>query len=703
LFQDLPLFLSGSPASQGNLAGQGKQALILEAVTPPFQSISVAPEARWQKLKTPIPMRSKIESSHSKNCCAIMMMLTVSLLALPLSGATFLVGDQTQLGDAIVESNTNSVSDSIELTGNIGLTFPLPVIASGDDGLTILGGGFTLSRDSEAETEFGILRIDSGLVEIENLTISGGIDVEGGGVYFYGGELTLIGCTVTGNSAETGGGIMVESCDLTLNGCTVSNNTAELGAGIAAIGNDGEGSDGFTVTLIDCTIAGNTVNEEADGLPFGGGILIAGGELLVSGCTILNNSAPAGAGIAGVFDTNVTLSNTTISGNTAMIGGGVLNFFGSMALVHCTVTGNAAQVGGGVANANGGTLTLLASVIAGNEPIAGNEAAGGAEIADFGEVSGIVADGSNVFGHSGVTRAEAFDNFIPGGSDRVCTSDGDTPTALAGILNPTLADNGGPTLTYALVAGSPAIDLAAEGPEMDQRGISRPQGTGFDAGAFELEGGSAPEPDPEPSGLYEEYWHTGTANTISSQSWNLDPSGILGDAPEHTLASGALPKGLSLVGKSLVGTFSTQGNHAFILVSRSGMDEVRNHFYIQVIPPTLTPLIVGFWVNGDYQPTVIMQDRTHGGAAVTELINVTVPAGNPLELKLNWDYIKGEASFRIIRGNLPQGLTLREQVVDGKPLATIEGTPTQTGEFIFVVSVLDWRGRGYQWIRLVVE
>ena len=56
-----------------------------------------------------------------------------------------------------------------------------------------------------------------------------------------------------------------------------------------------------------------------------------------------------------------------------------------------------------------------------------------------------------------------------------------------------------------------------------------------------------------------------------------------------------------------------------------------------------------------------------------------------------------------MRGNLPQGLTLREQVMDGKPVAVIEGTPTQTGEFIFVVSVLDWRGRGYQWIRLVVE
>ncbi len=51
-----------------------------------------------------------------------------------------------------------------------------------------------------------------------------------------------------------------------------------------------------------------------------------------------------------------------------------------------------------------------------------------------------------------------------------------------------LADNGGPTQTMALLTGSPAIDagLNTGAPATDQRGVSRPQGTIVDIGAFEL-------------------------------------------------------------------------------------------------------------------------------------------------------------------------------------------------------------------------
>ena len=53
-----------------------------------------------------------------------------------------------------------------------------------------------------------------------------------------------------------------------------------------------------------------------------------------------------------------------------------------------------------------------------------------------------------------------------------------------------LADNGGPTQTHALLTGSPAIDAAGDcvadlSITTDQRGISRPQGTACDIGAFE--------------------------------------------------------------------------------------------------------------------------------------------------------------------------------------------------------------------------
>jgi hypothetical protein len=114
----------------------------------------------------------------------------------------------------------------------------------------------------------------------------------------------------------------------------------------------------------------------------------------------------------------------------------------------------------------------------------------------------ITADDHNVFGHDLLDDAQAFWEFTPGTSDRTLTSDGADPTALAAIRGP-LADNGGPTLTHALVAGSPAIDFAPSADcaaatpvaGLDQRGETRGvdiPGTGnaggpnlCDAGAYE--------------------------------------------------------------------------------------------------------------------------------------------------------------------------------------------------------------------------
>lgn len=51
----------------------------------------------------------------------------------------------------------------------------------------------------------------------------------------------------------------------------------------------------------------------------------------------------------------------------------------------------------------------------------------------------------------------------------------------------TLADNGGPTLTHALLGGSPAIDAADDAgcPASDRRGVARPQGASCDVGSYE--------------------------------------------------------------------------------------------------------------------------------------------------------------------------------------------------------------------------
>ena len=150
--------------------------------------------------------------------------------------------------------------------------------------------------------------------------------------------------------------------------------------------------------------------------------------------------------------------NCTFSGNTASSqGGGINNYWlASTTIINSTFYGNSANEGGNMAN--------LDSSPAVTNSIFWNSAAGG-EI--FNDATSIP-----VLSHCVVQGG------YPGGTE-IITGD---PK-----LGP-LADNGGLTRTRALLTGSSAIDAgkAAGAPSEDQRGISRPQGSGYDIGAFEL-------------------------------------------------------------------------------------------------------------------------------------------------------------------------------------------------------------------------
>src|SRR5262249_44742754 len=124
-----------------------------------------------------------------------------------------------------------------------------------------------------------------------------------------------------------------------------------------------------------------------------------------------------------------------------------------------------------------GVITLVNSIVAGNQDLAG----GGADCRG----PGVVSDGFNLFGAGGGCRPDETDISI-------------APAALFSTALAPLADYGGPTLTHALLPGSPAIDSAnpsTAGPlacePADQRGLPRPQdglGAGIarcDIGAFE--------------------------------------------------------------------------------------------------------------------------------------------------------------------------------------------------------------------------
>jgi predicted outer membrane repeat protein len=164
----------------------------------------------------------------------------------------------------------------------------------------------------------------------------------------------------------------------------------------------------------------------------------------------------------------VTITNSTVSGNTSGTQGGGIYNDDALTLTNSTVAGNTATAeGGGLYNAF--TTTLLNTLIAGNTGTSPD-----LENSGFGLTASYSLIGSST-GH-GITTDPTTGNQV-----------GVDPK-----LGP-LADNGGPTRTHALLAGSPAIDKATNTgcPATDQRGVTRPQPAGgvCDIGAYEAQPG----------------------------------------------------------------------------------------------------------------------------------------------------------------------------------------------------------------------
>jgi hypothetical protein len=367
-----------------------------------------------------------------------------------------------------------------------------------DSGTAILNSSTISNNWASLGYGGGMYNASGGTVTLNNsIVIDNGGEFGGGINNANGGTVTLTQSTVTSNSTESRGGGIENYSTLTMTDCMVSDNIGGTGGGID--------NNGGTVTLTHCTVSGNHAVYGGNG----GGVYSNSGTVILTNSTVSGNEATygSGGGIGNYDDGTVTLHNSIVSNNQAYGSGGIDNI-GTLALTNSTVSGNnGVQASGGITN--GGTVTLTNSTISGNATqyngggiwnyddgtvtlrnsiVSGNSAADTGNELYCGSGT-ITADSYNLFGHSGETSAQAFFGFTPGAKDITATSDGTNPTALVAILNPTLANNGGPTQTHALVAGSPAIDLditCSTGLSTDQRGFSRPIGIGCDAGSFEL-------------------------------------------------------------------------------------------------------------------------------------------------------------------------------------------------------------------------
>jgi hypothetical protein len=291
----------------------------------------------------------------------------------------------------------------------------------------------------------------------------------GGGID-NAGLLTVTSSRVSANIASTGGGIANEGGGhLTLLGSTTSGNN---GGGIA---------NGGVMTVETSTISGNTAGADsrlAGGITNGNVTSTTGGSMTLTNSVVSGNTGVMG-GIAN--NTLMSVAASTIAGNTAIqfgyVGGIVNGPSAVMAVRDSTVTGNTTHDTGLTAGGifNFGALTLSYDTVASNSTGIVNSADSVVPTPTV-MLTGTIVAGSTAGPNCHGAIAEAQGANLDSGT----SCDFSRRTDLTNTdprLGP-LADNGGPTATMALLAGSPVSDRggsSANGcPASDQRGMPRP-------------------------------------------------------------------------------------------------------------------------------------------------------------------------------------------------------------------------------------
>jgi len=361
-------------------------------------------------------------------------------------GAYELQGDTVQSGTSLIVNTADDHDDEACTDGDCTLREAI-IAANSDSGATITfdipGAGphiiqlveplddletdmniqgptdeSVVVRGESIFNPYGIFTIIPGpVVSISNLTISDGFDVffGGGGILNFG-SLTIDNMTFTNNFAEFGGAIDNEG-SLNINNSTFTDNLAAVGGAVFNAG---------LLNLENSTFTRNYALED------GGAIDSDDGNLIIVNSTISGNSADGDGGglfqCGGCGSTTAVLTNVTITDNRA------------------DADGDEVGVGGGISNF-GGVLTLRNTIVAGNFN-------GESPSTTPDDIDGLM------------DPASSYNLIGLGGSGGLVDSSVDPAHGnQVGVANPGLGplqNNGGPTLTHALLPGSPAFNAAID-------------------------------------------------------------------------------------------------------------------------------------------------------------------------------------------------------------------------------------------------
>ncbi|HEY77095.1 MAG TPA: hypothetical protein G4O00_13135 [Thermoflexia bacterium] len=361
---------------------------------------------------------------------------------------------------------------------------------SGNCGSNIgCGGGIYISRTNEVQ-------IWECVITDNVANRSGNVAGWGGGLYAYKSGVMVWGSQIVSNVANIspsttepsgGGGIYVNYGDVALEGNDIRYNVG------SAAGGDGDGGGVYLDAVTSCDVVGNSIYGNKGATASyggnGGGLSVRfAADCYVAGNRIENNQAHSSqAGFGGgvyILHSEVYLARNHIISNSTGSGGWV-------------------RPGGGVFIGSNQPVTLTNNLIARND---GGTYGGGLNVSSSSPGTGQVLLVNNTFADNGETGIVAewyatlvmTNNIIAGHTTGITTGWPSTVTLVAdrnlfwNTNDPITGTDGlvaDPLLDadYRLQIGSPAIDagLTVAWLTEDLDGVPRPQGDGYDIGAFE--------------------------------------------------------------------------------------------------------------------------------------------------------------------------------------------------------------------------
>jgi hypothetical protein len=263
------------------------------------------------------------------------------------------------LREAVLEAHATPDASTITLpAGTYALAHSADLDLTGN--LTIQGAGAGSSVIDAAESR--VFDVGAGAhVTLSGMTVQGGTEVFGGGIFIdFGASVTISNTAVSNNFADGAGGGIFNLGTLTINNSTLANNsTSNVGGAVwSAEGN---------LMIRGSTISGNSARLDGGGIWLG-----TNGNAMIVDSTLFGNTAVLFSG-GGIFGNgSLAIVNSSLFGNSAGLHGGGIYNVGDVSLTNSSVTGNSAgSSGGGIANV--GSLTVRASAVLYNTAALGGD------------------------------------------------------------------------------------------------------------------------------------------------------------------------------------------------------------------------------------------------------------------------------------------------------------------------------------------